>query len=442
YDRFESGVLMDELSAVVGFIDYTGYHTVDLTTPVNLVKGDKFYIYVELSVGGHPYDATSEVPVLLEGDLLGGGILVESYSTTGQSFYHNGTSWEDLYFFDNTANFNIKGLVSHLSIMDPMEGDYVGGSKLVTGGASNAIDEVWVKIDNDPWQNATDTTSWSYSWDTTSYSDGPHMITARGFNGTYFIERSVNVIVDNIDPVVSITAPMNGQYFNVADVMVLWTGSDALSGLDYYEIQIDGGLWTDVGLNVFHTFLALSDGLHTAVVRVYDRAGNEDTDSVLFNIDTTNPIVTITSPSIGYVTNVADMLVEWTGSDDNSGVDHYSIQIDGGLWTDKGILTNHMFPSLSDGVHTVQVKVYDAVFNENTTNVWFNIDTVAPTITITSPSEGLVTGVPDMAVEWTGSDDNSGINHYEIMIDEGLWTNVGLSTDHSYNALSDGAHTV
>ncbi len=107
YARFEAGELQDELAAESGVFEYTGYHTVGLDTPVVLTGGDEFYIYVELSAGGHPYDRSSEVPVLLGSS---GRVWVESAANPGESYYRDGSTWADLYDFNDTANFCIKGL--------------------------------------------------------------------------------------------------------------------------------------------------------------------------------------------------------------------------------------------------------------------------------------------------------------------------------------------
>jgi C1A family cysteine protease len=117
YDRFDGGVLLDELATMSGIIDYKGYHTIPLANPVGLRGGDDYYIYVKLFSGGQPIDRTSEVPVLLGG--TDQGTIVKSVANAGESYYLSGSSWHDLYDYvfsdptwDHTANFCIKAFTT------------------------------------------------------------------------------------------------------------------------------------------------------------------------------------------------------------------------------------------------------------------------------------------------------------------------------------------
>ncbi|MFC2111063.1 lectin like domain-containing protein [Bacteroidota bacterium] len=108
YDKFQGGILMDTLSVKSGFINYSGFHTIDLAYPVSLPAMKDFYVYIYLSTGGHPYDKTSIVPVLLCGN--NSKTTVTSSANPGESFYKSGSQWYDLTNFDQSANFCIKAL--------------------------------------------------------------------------------------------------------------------------------------------------------------------------------------------------------------------------------------------------------------------------------------------------------------------------------------------
>ena len=130
YDSFTGGKLKRPLYATAGFINHTGFHTIELDKPVIFPEGEDFYICLELSEGGQPIDRTTFVPVLLGGgenavangknaakkggNTADDGALVESSSNPGESYYLNGTVWEDLYYWNNTSNFCIKGLATVL----------------------------------------------------------------------------------------------------------------------------------------------------------------------------------------------------------------------------------------------------------------------------------------------------------------------------------------
>jgi len=113
YDDFDGNELTNELTMTSGDYDHAGFHTVDLEAGFSLNEGDDFYVYLSLSDGGHPYDRTSDVPVLLGAAYR---TIVESSSNPEESYYKNGDDWLDFYDyndpseFQNTGNFCIKAL--------------------------------------------------------------------------------------------------------------------------------------------------------------------------------------------------------------------------------------------------------------------------------------------------------------------------------------------
>lgn len=109
FDDFQQGSLQNLLASVSGYCEHKGFHTVDLDNALSLSEGNDFYISVELSRGGLAYDKTSEVDVLLGARYR---TIVTSSASAGESYYFNGSNWQDLHEMDTTANFCIKGLAT------------------------------------------------------------------------------------------------------------------------------------------------------------------------------------------------------------------------------------------------------------------------------------------------------------------------------------------
>ena len=115
YDKFVADELGDVIFEDSGHIAFQGMHTLDLDNPFQINSGDDFYLYLELSDGGHPFDRTSEVPVLLGADYR---TTVTSTSAPGQSYYWNGSGWSDLYYDNSTANFCMKALMVEFKVFN------------------------------------------------------------------------------------------------------------------------------------------------------------------------------------------------------------------------------------------------------------------------------------------------------------------------------------
>ncbi len=116
YSDSSDVILHDELYSESGFINNMGFHTIDLNKSIGVTEGDDFYIYLKLSNGGHAFDRTSIVPVLLTTKSFTSN-LVESSANPGESYYYEDGKWIDFYYcplgdldWYGTGNFCIKAL--------------------------------------------------------------------------------------------------------------------------------------------------------------------------------------------------------------------------------------------------------------------------------------------------------------------------------------------
>jgi hypothetical protein len=83
-----------------------------------------------------------------------------------------------------------------------------------------------------------------------------------------------SVTIDTVDPNVALSSPPPGAALESDEVAIEWSGTDDRSGIDRYEVSLDGFGFLSAGTNTSRTYTGLAAGEHTVVVRAVDRAGN------------------------------------------------------------------------------------------------------------------------------------------------------------------------
>ena len=433
--------------------------------------------------------------------------------------------------------------LSGITILSPGSPSYTRSSSVQIAGTASS----YAGFKSINWYNAathteglcTGTASWS---GTVPLVAGTNDISVNMTDGLdHLFVDTVTVIYDATAPTLSITSPADNSYNNTGRVTVKWSGSDATSGLDYFNITVDGGTPIRLASTVSSRSInGLTDGVHTVKVTAVDRAGNAISRQISFTVDTegplvmitpgqpiytngtqvqisidvssdvpltsanssryqngvllndqdltstyvgethvvasitldlveghsmffltvndsagnsvlvkrdiycdrTNPTVHITSPMNGLVMNSASATVTWTSGASISGVAYYNISIDGAAPVKLSSSTlSYVIRGLAEGNHTVAVTVVNNVNNQTTAVIAFSIDTIAPSLSIISPTIDSYVNASSLQVVWTVSDVH--LSSIEARVDDGVWQTVAIgSLSTTLAGLSDGPHLI
>ena len=238
----------------------------------------------------------------------------------------------------------------------------------------------------------------------------------------------------------------DGSYLGTATVTV--TATDAGSGVDTVEYQVDDTSWTAYTAPV----VVNTSGDHSVQFRATDKAGNvSPVGSVSFSVagpgeeDTTAPAVTAAlagdrDPSGNYLGRTTATLA---ATDAGSGVDTVEYQLDGGAWT---VYTVPVVVT-AVGAHMLHYRATDTAGNIAAEQMaHFTIvalpvqDTTPPTTdaTVSGSRDGNGDHIGTATVTVTATDAGSGIRTVEYALDGGGWTAYASPVVVS----ATGAHTV
>ena len=164
------------------------------------------------------------------------------------------------------------------------------------------------------------------------------------------------------------------------------------------------------------------------------------------------PTISITSPTASATLTNNKPTISFTVSDTDSGVDPdtISIKIDGGTaitsFTKTASGKNYICSytpttALADGSHTIVIDASDYDGNAATAkSVTFKVDTVPPTLSVTAPTEGLITNNATVTVSGTTNDVTS--SPVTLTVNDKAVTVGSDGTFSTTVTLSSGSNTI
>lgn len=177
---------------------------------------------------------------------------------------------------------------------------------------------------------------------------------------------------------VEITDPQATTYDTTS--LSLNIRSNAQLSSSYYSLN--GGANVTLTPSAPNTTITASEGSNTLIVWANDTSGNQDSDSVTFTLDLF-PRISVTYPSNNCYLKTNSLAINYTTSNDvtncwwtnNSGVINYSLTCG-----------NNLTSTFAETSHSIKIYVKDSSNKENSTSLTVNVDTTAPTLTLTAPS--------------------------------------------------------
>ncbi len=289
-----------------------------------------------------------------------------------------------------------------------------------------------------------DAPPWQWSINTTHFGGDGHydfFTRARDNAGNYedcrFSTPDASTTRDTVAPMTStdVTGSRSPSGWYTTDVNISLSSYDQTSGVASTYYRIDSGGWETYSAQ----FNLTEEGTHEIEYYSEDNAGNSEAYRAMqAGIDRTGPVTEILAAgSVGaYGWFDSGVTIGLEANDTLSGPGEIYYRFGDGVFTEfNGLIAN-----LADGLYTLECFSMDLAGNNGTHVILrLKIDATAPIIAnLTSSFHATDSKV---TVSWTGDDDLSGIDHYEVIVDGGHPSSVGNLAEVVLT-LRDGTHTI
>lgn len=232
-----------------------------------------------------------------------------------------------------------------------------------------------------------------------SYDQPDHVyvitIKAEDEAGNITTENTSIRVLETVKPICEFIEPLEGALLRTTRPQISWQCTDDDSGVNHetISITIDGNTMTTgiVKTEITGGYLCaytpsddLTQGLHTVNVECADNDGNtaEQAD-VSFICDTVNPILEISTPPDGKITNMTMCTVSGSATDATTAPCSVEIKLNNDDFEQISVSETGAFSkalALAEGDNTIIVTARDRAGNETIKTVTITLDTIAPVI--------------------------------------------------------------
>lgn len=229
-------------------------------------------------------------------------------------------------------------------------------------------------------------------------------------------------VKEKVKPTINITSPGAGSYVINNKQPIVFQLRDEAGGsginISTLALKIDGGATVghassgmvanavSNGYDCTYTPpTALSDGMHTVTINVSDNDGNAATQaSRSYTVDTVPPVLNVTNPPDGFLTNTPTVTVQGSTNDATSSPVAITIRLNG---TDQGTVTVdgsgnfNKSITLANGANTIIVRATDAAERYTEVTISGTLDTSVPVISAVTVTPNPVDAGATMVVSVT-----------------------------------------
>jgi major intracellular serine protease len=186
--------------------------------------------------------------------------------------------------------------------------------------------------------------------------------------------------IDDEEPLVSLNSPLDTTYNYNVSILLNYSVDDIFLDSVFYSLDNN----TNISLNSSVYFNVSSDGLHNLTIYANDTGGRLNSSIVYFTVNTSIPLLNVTSPLNLTNYTINNISLNFTTS---SSAYYCRYSLDGGINTSLSNCSNVTLIGLGQGSHNLTVYSLNYFNESNSSLLFFYIDSLSPSLNYSSGTE-------------------------------------------------------